>query len=142
MRRVSCLLAVLLVWPACGGSQPVLQNPIAPSVTLPAPSNPGAAPTLPYTLTPSANAVIPGGQLSVSWTAPRGGARDWIGLFSVGAAACDHGWSEYTRGATSGTLALTAPTKPGEYEFRYYPDDGCVDTVRSRAVTVIDPALN
>jgi hypothetical protein len=46
MRRVSCLLAVLLVWPACGGSQPVLRNPIAPSVTLPAPSlvSPNAIP--------------------------------------------------------------------------------------------------
>jgi hypothetical protein len=36
MRRVSCLLAVLLVWTGCSGSQSVPRNPIAPSVvTLP-----------------------------------------------------------------------------------------------------------
>jgi hypothetical protein len=46
MRRVSCLLAVSLLWTACSGSQPVLRNPIAPSVALPTPSgvSPNAIP--------------------------------------------------------------------------------------------------
>ena len=45
-------------------------------------------------------------------------------------------WWEYTDGATSGTLTLSAPTAPGQYEFRYLLDDGFVDTVRSSPVTV------
>jgi hypothetical protein len=73
----------------------------------------------------------------VSLTATRGGAVDWIGLFSVGDPPCDHGWWEYTRGATSGTLTLSAPTQPGQYEFRYLLNDGCEVTVRSSPVTVI-----
>ncbi len=89
-----------------------------------------------YTLTPSSNTVAPGGELRVSWTASRGGLGDWIGLFKVGAAPCDHGWSEYTRGATSGTLTLSAPTQSGEYEFRYLPNNDCVVTARSSPVTV------
>lgn len=89
----------------------------------------------PYTLSASAITVTPGEQLSVSWTAPSAGSRDWIGLFTLGAGDCDHGWSEYTRGATSGTLTLNAPAQPGEYEFRYL-DNQCDIKARSSPVTV------
>ena len=91
-----------------------------------------------YTLTPNSNTVDPGGQLSVSWTASRGGTEDWIGLFSVGAAPCHYGlsWHKNTDGATSGTFTLTAPNQPGQYEFRYYPGDVCVEAGRSSPVTV------
>jgi hypothetical protein len=111
------------------------RSPSAPSTA--APSNPQPSPSVEvYTLTPSVNSVTPGGELSVSWTASTGGTMDWIGLFSVGARDCDHGWSQYTRGALSGTLTLTAPTQSGQYEFRYHLNNGCVDTVRSSPVTV------
>ncbi len=89
-----------------------------------------------YTLSVSSNLVTPGGQLSVSWTASRGGTKDWIGLFSMGALCEGHGWLDYTNGATSGTFTVTAPTQPGQYEFRYHPDNGCVVTARSSPVTV------
>jgi len=117
----------------CGG--PGL--PSAPSTVAQPNPQPPPNQTL-YTLTPSSNTVAPGGQLSVSWTASRGGTNDWIGLFSVGAVRCHDGWVWYelTKGATSGTFTLTAPTQPGQYEFRYYPDDDCADTVRSSPVTV------
>ena len=95
-----------------------------------------AATQPPYTLTASASTVAPGGELSVSWTAPRGGSRDWVGLFRLGAAACDNGWAELTRGATSGTLTLSAPIEAGQYEFRYHRADSCDETARSSAVTV------
>jgi hypothetical protein len=72
----------------------------------------------------------------VSWTASRGGAKDWIGLYRLQAADCDHGWSQSTNGATSGTFMLTAPTQPGQYEFRYQPNDGCAVTAWSSTVTV------
>ena len=94
--------------------------------------------TQPYTLTPGTNTVVARGQLSVSWTAPQSGALDWIGFFRVQdpSTAYQSGWWEYTNGATTGTLPVNVPLQPGQYEFRYLLDDGFVDVVRSRAVTV------
>jgi hypothetical protein len=100
------------------------------------PNPPPPASQGPYTLTPSSNLVAPGDQLSVSWTASRGGTKDWIGLFSMGADCEAHGWNAYTDGKTSGTFTLTAPIQLGQYEFRYYPEGSCVDVVRSSPVTV------
>jgi len=121
----------------CGGSgSPSAPSPSAP----PTVAQPDPQPTPPpppnqavYTLTPSANTVAPGEQLSVSWTASRGGTEDWIGLFSVGPGPCHYGlnWQKNTDGATSGTFTLIAPTQPGQYEFRYYPGDVCVEAARS-----------
>jgi hypothetical protein len=92
----------------------------------------------PYTLTPSTNTVVAGGQLSVSWTAPRGGPFDWLGFFQVGepSTAYEFRWWQYTNGAISGMLQVPAPVSPGQYEFRYLLDDGYVDVVRSSVVTV------
>lgn len=92
----------------------------------------------PYSLTLSTTTVLAGGQLSVNWTAPSGGYLDWVGFFRVvdPSEAYQEGWWQYTNGATSGTMAITAPLVPGQYEFRYLLDDGYVDTVRSSPVTV------
>ena len=89
----------------------------------------------PFTLTPSTNAVDAGGQMSVSWTAPGAQARDWIAVFRVGGSYDDDWWG-HTNGATSGTHTLTAPTRPGQYEFRYLLDGGFLDAARSSPVTV------
>ena len=72
----------------------------------------------PVTVTPSTNVVDAGGQMSVSWTAPGARAGDWIALFRVGGSYDDDWWGD-TNGATSGTLTVIAPTRPGQYEFRY-----------------------
>jgi hypothetical protein len=134
--RIALVLLVFAYGLAgCDGSR----SPLAPSTVVP-PTPPSSTPPPPaqqvYTLTPSATTVAPGGTLSLSWTASRGGAGDWIGLYRVGAPECDHGWSDATRGATSGTFTLTAPLQSGQYEFRYQPDDGCFTAARSSAVTV------
>ncbi|MEO5742444.1 MAG: hypothetical protein ABIS29_17800 [Vicinamibacterales bacterium] len=96
----------------------------------------------PVTVTPSTDAVDAGGRMSVSWTAP-GGNRDWITLFKVGGRSYDDDWYDLTNGATSGTRTLTAPTRSGQYEFRYLVyllperlDDGFLDLARSSPVTV------
>jgi hypothetical protein len=123
-------IALLVVAQGLVGCDSGNRLPLAPSTVPQITQGPPANPAT-YTVTPSATTVAPGAVLSVSWTASTGASRDWIGLFTVGAAACDHGWSEYTGGATSGTFTLTAPTQPGQYEFRYHPNDGCVDTARS-----------
>ena len=89
----------------------------------------------PFTVTASAEAVDAGGDMSVSWTAPAARAGDWIALFTVGGIYEDD-WYGLTDGATSGTLTVNAPTRPGQYEFRYLLDDGLLDAARSKPVTV------
>lgn len=93
---------------------------------------------LPYTLTSSLNTVTTGSQLSVSWTAPRGGTWDWVAFFKMGAPSesYENYWWRYTNGAPSGTLTLTA-LEPGRYEFRYFLDDGFEETARTSPVTVM-----
>jgi uncharacterized protein (TIGR03437 family) len=90
----------------------------------------------PFTITPNTNVIEAGGQMSVSWTAPGGRAGDWIAVFRVGGSFDDDDWYGLTNGATSGTHTLTAPARPGQYEFRYLVDDGFLDVARSRPVTV------
>jgi hypothetical protein len=109
---------------------------IPPPSPSPPPPPPTPFPVEGYTLTSSPEMVSPGAELSVSWTAPKGGKLDWIGIFLVGARNCDHGDYWYTDNQTSGTLTVKAPSKPGQYEFRYHLDDGCAETVRSNPVTV------
>jgi hypothetical protein len=128
--RTRTAIALLVVAQGLVGCDNDNRLPLAPTP----PANPRT-----YTLTPSATTVAPGAVLSVSWTASTGGSGDWIGLFTVGAKPCDHGWSEYTGGGNAGTFTFTAPTQPGEYEFRYHPNDGCVETARSSPVTVKTP---
>ena len=91
----------------------------------------------PYSLTSSLNSVTAGSQVSVSWTAPRGGTWDWIGFFKVGAFDLyEDYWYRYTDGAPSGTLTLIAPSEPGQYDFRYFLDDGFEETARTSPVVV------
>jgi len=89
----------------------------------------------PFTLTPSTDVIDAGGQMSVSWTAPAWRAGDWIALCPVGADYEDD-WYGLTNGAMSGTHTVTAPTRPGQYEFRYLVDDDLLELARSRPVTV------
>jgi hypothetical protein len=77
-------------------------------------------------LTVTPDVVTPGGQLQVSWTTQAGQLSDWIGLFVVGASNFDYLDYGSTNGATSGTWTWDAPAQPGQYEFRYFPDDGTV----------------
>ena len=89
----------------------------------------------PFTLTPSTNGVDAGGQMSVSWTGPGAQPGDWIVVCRVGGNYDDDWWGD-TNGATSGTHTLTAPTRPGQYEFRYLLAGGFIDVARSSPVTV------
>jgi uncharacterized protein (TIGR03437 family) len=92
----------------------------------------------PFTVKASTDVVDAGGEMTVSWSAPSALASDWIALFKVGRSSFDDDWYGGTSGATSGTLTVTAPTRPGQYEFRYLFDDGFFDTAlaRSSPVTV------
>lgn len=89
----------------------------------------------PFTVTSSTDSVAAGGAMSVSWTAPGADPGDWIAIFKVGGGYEDDWWGD-TNGATSGTITATAPTRPGQYEFRYLLDGDFVDAARSSPVTV------
>ena len=117
--------------PHAGGSvDVVVTNPNGPSARLT-----GGFTYAVFTLTVTPNTAAPGGLLSVSWVA-QGAVLDWVALFKVGEKNESYGWWEYTRGASSGTLTLTAPAEAGQYEFRYLLDDDYIDVVRSSPVTV------
>ena len=87
--------------------------------------------------------VTSGDQLTVSWSAQSGYSRlDWIGLFKVGVPSTSYqnGWWDYAHGGASGTLTLSAPAQPGEYEFRYLLDDGFIDVARSPVRVTASPS--
>jgi len=87
----------------------------------------------------SPSAVAVGGSLSVTFGAPNGRpASDWVGLFRAGDANEHFLWYEYTGGSPHGTIIIPAPTPPGDYQFRYFANDGYIDAARSGLVTVID----
>jgi hypothetical protein len=99
------------------------------------------------TLTASPSVVTAGGQLAISWVTPAGrgciGGGDWLALYKVGdpdetGATNGHSdiWYDHLCGATSGTWRLSAPSQPGQYEFRYLLGSGSV--ARSNPVTVSD----
>jgi hypothetical protein len=74
--------------------------------------------------------------VTVDWSAAAGhSAKDWIGLFAAGASDTNYLAQQNTGAATTGHLTFTAPMLPGQYEFRYFKDDGTAAAVGNR-VTV------
>ncbi len=90
-------------------------------------------------LTASPLTVAPGGNLTVQWSTAVANARDWISIYSVGASNTSYGWWQYTNGATTGTFTMTAPSIPGNYEFRYLVNNGYTDIARSQTIQVLQP---
>lgn len=119
---------------AAGQADVVVTNPGGSNATLPAAFTYSV--DEPFTVTASTNVVEAGGEMSVSWTAPAGRAGDWIAVCRVGGGYEDD-WYVETLGATSGTQPVTAPPRPGQYEFRYLLDNSGLRTAaRSSPVTV------
>jgi hypothetical protein len=107
-------------------------NLVATSAPITVTSTPGT-----HTLNASPSPVSPGGNLTVTWSAPAGSSpTDWIGLFAVGAADSPSIRWRYTNGATSGSFNDTAPSAPGQYEYRYFLNDGYALATKSSVVTV------
>lgn len=113
-----------------------VSSPPPPPIVSPPP--PGS--NLSLTATP--NPVMPGAPLSLTWTGPpTRAAKDWLGLSAAGT-TFPLGWMVYTGGAPGGTVTLTAPTKPGLYEFTYYSNDTYTIVGKSAAFTVGDSSAN
>jgi hypothetical protein len=125
---------------AIGPVDLVVKNPDGQTATLEA----GYAYAV-FSVTASPNVVAPEGDVTVSFSAPRGRAcddgGDWIAIYPVGApdktgAANGHSdlWYKHVCGATSGTLTAKAPSQAGQYELRYMGDD--FSAARSNPVEV------
>ena len=96
---------------------------------------PGTPVTVSLAVTPTS--MPTGGQLRVGWTTQAGrSAWDWIGIFRVGDSNFDYLDYQFTDGGASGTQTWTAPSQPGQHEFRYLLDDGYESVARSEAITV------
>jgi len=97
----------------------------------------------PYQLTPSIFLTTTGTSFSVTYYVPAGaGTDDWIGLYAVGApdgaSHSSYYWNYAT--STSGTItvpAADAPTTAGQYEFRYFLDDGYTIVAYSSPITIV-----
>jgi hypothetical protein len=93
--------------------------------------------TAAYSVAASPGTANPGQTLNVTWTAPNGRpADDWIGLYKVGDPDTSFISWKYTGGAPSGSTTFTAPSQPGQYEFRYFLTNGYTKTAQSNVVTV------
>ena len=97
---------------------------------------PSPSPTA-FSLTASPSTVNAGQSITVSWTAPSGQlATDWIGLYKVGDPDTGYSAWQHTGGTTSGSTTFTAPSQAGQYEFRYFLNNGYTKTATSNTVTV------
>ena len=91
----------------------------------------------PPALTVSATTVAPGQTITVTLTNGLGGSTDWLAFAAVGAP--DSGYLKWTyvgSGVTTRTWTVTAPTTPGNYEFRLYRLGTYVRTATSPPIQV------
>jgi len=70
------------------------------------------------------SASVTVGGFNVNWSAAANhSAKDWIGLYQVGASDQDYISMQYVGSATTGHLTFATPTRPGPYEFRLFTAD-------------------
>ncbi len=73
------------------------------------------------TITANATSVAPGGSVSLTIQNPNATAKDWVGLFAIGAANGNYLSWKYVSGSS---LQFTMPSEAGDYEFRLFQNDG------------------
>lgn len=90
-----------------------------------------------FSLTASPSSASTEQALTVTWTAPSGRpADDWIGLYRVGDPETSFISWQYTAGASSGSKTFTGPNQPGQYQFRYFTNNGFDRVAISNTLTV------
>jgi subtilisin family serine protease len=112
------------------------------SVTNPAPGG-GTAASLTVPIDPPASlsvgaASVPASTpVTVTLSSGFGGTFDWIALAATGSPYTSYVAYTYVGGGvTSRTWTVTAPSTPGTYEFRYFPNNGYVPAAISATITV------
>lgn len=91
----------------------------------------------PPTLVPNVTTAAPGSPITVTLANGLGGAGDWIGFAATSAANSSYITFTYVGTAvTSRTWTVTAPSTPGTYEFRLFPNNTYTRIATSATVTV------
>jgi len=81
--------------------------------------------------------VQPGGGVTATLINGFGGNRDWLALAAVGSPNVSQlQWIYVGPGVTTRTWTIDMPATPGQYEFRFFPNDGYILTATSPAITV------
>jgi subtilisin len=92
----------------------------------------------PPQLTVSATTVAPGAPVTVTLTNGPGGATDWLAFAQTSAPDRSYiRFSYVAAGQTTKTWTVTAPTTPGSYEFRLFPNNGYTRAATSPTVVVV-----
>ena len=89
-----------------------------------------------YSASLTAKLDASGENITVTYSMGPGNAKDWIGIYKVGAA--DNGYIsyQYLNGKKSGSLNFTAPTTAGSYNFRMFVNDGYTLLATSNEVVI------
>jgi hypothetical protein len=91
----------------------------------------------PAVLTVNNAAVPPSTTVTMTLSGGFGGGSDWLALAQVGSS--ERSFITYTyvgAGVTTRAWTVTMPSTPGQYEFRYFPDNGYTRAGTSPVVTV------
>jgi len=80
----------------------------------------------------------PGQTITVSFFNASTNERDWIGLYKKDASDRDYLTWQYTDGKKEGSLTFEVPSEPGEYDARFFINDGYTRLAISDPFTVID----
>jgi hypothetical protein len=92
-----------------------------------------------YSIAATPTSITPEGNLTVSWTTSSPGSTDQIALFSP--VSPIPLWSGSTNGLSIGTLMAQAPSKTGQYVFRYLVDKKAVASSVPVTVATIQPSF-
>ena len=144
-------------WSAEGTSEaPFLKKIIAAPAPTPTPT-PAPVPAPAPAPTPSANApavtvstteTTPGATVTVSVSGGPGNSSDWIALAPASSPNTSYvSWrylsgtqAQAVPGKTSATLTFTMPQSAGNYEFRFFSNNGYTLLAKSVAVNVVPPS--
>jgi uncharacterized protein YegP (UPF0339 family) len=97
----------------------------------------------------SATSVALGGAVTVTVSGGPGNRADWVALAQVGAAPnVNLGWkylsgtqTQPPTGLTSAVLTFTIPQTAGQYEFRFFANNGYTLLAKSPVITTLPPTL-
>ncbi len=95
-------------------------------------------------VTPSATTIAAGSTLYAQVANGPGGRNDWVGLFAVGASNGSPIAQYYLNGSvnppstgmTSASVPFIAPNQAGQYNLRFFPNNGLTATATSATITV------
>ena len=95
--------------------------------------------TLPQPILSLNNRVFtPDETITVTFSNASTNQRDWIGLYKKDASDRDYLTWQYTEGKKDGLLTFEVPSEPGEYNARFFINDGYTRSATSELFTVID----